>query len=525
MAAQTPDFFRARLDAMIDLRHPLAVLATRLPWAALAATLSPLLQKAAREHEIPDHVDLLGAHGNTLVIAGASPAGRPRLPIRLMCSLLYLKHAFNLSDEQLCERWAENVVWQYFSGMDYYEPRLPCDATQIGRFRADMGESGLEAILKATIDAAVVMKAIKAAEFERVIVDTTVQEKAIAYPTDARLLEIARHHLVKAAKACGIRLRQTFAKEGKALRFKSGGYAHAKQFKRLKRVVKRQRTIVGILIREVRVKLGALVAATNTSASANTAAVAATGKALPLPSTPGTPSAIGPLTVLLERAERICTQTRHSKNKLYALHAPEVECISKGKARHRYEFGVKVSLAITHKQGLMVGAKRFTGNPFDGHTLKAQLTQSNGLIAASGKRVKQAVVDLGYRGVDQDNPDVEVMHRGRIKSMSEAEKTVLKRRQAVEPAIGHTKHDHGMLRCYLKGSIGDALHAISCAAGYNIRWLMRAIMRLGLKGLFALVFLVLARSSLRRFASTAGSIGLRIRSRQDHVTLPAYSAC
>jgi transposase, IS5 family len=501
MTAQTPDFFRARLDAMIDLRHPLAVLATRLPWAALTATISPLLAKAAREHEIPDHVDLLGVHGSTLVVAGVSPAGRPRLPTRLMCALLYLKHAFNLSDEELCERWAENVVWQYFSGMDYYEPRLPCDATQIGRFRTDMGEAGLEAILKATIDTAVVMKAIKAAEFERVIVDTTVQEKAIAYPTEARLLEIARHHLVKAAKVCGIRLRQTFAKEGKTLRFKSGGYAHAKQFKRLKRVVKRQRTLVGILIREVRAKLGVLDATTNT----NTAMVVATDKALPLPSSPNTPSAIGALT----------------KNKLYALHAPEVECISKGKARNRYEFGVKVSLAITHQQGLMVGAKRFTGNPFDGHTLAAQLTQTNGLIAASGKVVRQAVVDLGYRGVDKDNPDVEVIHRGRIKSMSEAEKTVLKRRQAIEPAIGHTKHDNGMLRCYLKGSVGDALHAISCAAGYNICWLLRAIMRLGLKGLFALVFLAVARAILQRFASTT----LPVSPQQDYAMLPVHFVC
>jgi transposase, IS5 family len=219
---------------------------------------------------------------------------------------------------------------------------------------------------------------------------------------------------VKAAKACGIRLRQTFAEEGKQLRFKSGGYAHAKQFTRLKRVVKRQRTIVGILIREVRAKLSALDTATHT----NTAAVIATGKAVTLLASLPSPSALGKLTSLLARAEQIRTQTRHTKNKLYALHAPEVECISKGKARNRYEFGVKVSLAITHQQGLMVGAKRFTGNPFDGHTLNAQLKQTNGLIAASGKVVKEAVVDLGYRGVDQDNVGVDVIHRGRIKSMS-----------------------------------------------------------------------------------------------------------
>jgi transposase, IS5 family len=515
MAAQTSDFFRARVDAMIDLQHPLAVLATRLPWAALTAALSPLQAKATREQLVPDHVDLLGAHHSTLLVAGASPAGRPRLPVRLMCSLVYLKHAFNLSDEQLCERWAENVVWQYFSGMDYYEPRPPCDATQIGRFRTDIGEFGLEAILKATIDTAVVMKAIKAVEFERVIVDTTVQEKAIAYPTDARLLEIARHRIVKAAKACGIRLRQTFAKEGKALRFKSGGYAHAKQFKRLKRVLKRQRTIVGILIREVRSRLTAQATAPGSTT-------------LPSPHAPsalGALSALGKLTTLLERAEQIRTQTRHSKHKLYALHAPEVECISKGKARNRYEFGVKVSLAITHQQGLMVGAKRFAGNPFDGHTLAAQLVQTNDLIAASGTVVRQAVVDLGYRGVDKDNPDVEVIHRGRIKSMSAAEKQVLKRRQAVEPAIGHTKHDNGMIRCHLKGSVGDALHAISCAAGYNIRWLMRAVMRLGLKGLFARVFRVVAHLISRQHAATARLTMQRMLAQQDRAVLVAHCAC
>jgi len=487
MAGQTADFFRARIDAMIDLRHPLAVLATRLPWAQIETALAPLLQKAAREHEVPDRVDLFGSSGSAVVVAGVSPAGRPRLPIRLMCSLLYLKHAFNLSDEELCERWAENVIWQYFSGMDYYETRLPCDATQIGRFRTDIGEAGMEIILKATIDTAVATKAIRPAEFERVIVDTTVQEKAIAYPVDARLLEIARHQIVKAAKGCGIHLRQSFAKEGKMLRFKSGGYAHAKQFKRLKRTLKRQRTIVGILIREVRAKMSAAADATGNAQAA----------AKPRSATAG-----AKLTTLLERAERIRTQQQKDKNKLYALHAPEVECISKGKARNRYEFGVKVSLAVTHKQGLMVGAKRFAGNPFDGHTLKAQLAQCDALTKEVGKPVKQAFVDLGYRGVDKDNPGVEVVHRGRIKSMSRAEKKLLKRRQAIEPAIGHTKHDHRMIRCYLKGTLGDALHAISCAAGYNIRWLMRAILRLGLKGLLALAFLAAARSNTTSIRST-----------------------
>ena len=474
---QTVDFFRARLDAMIDLRHPLAVLATRLPWSQIEADLAPIWRRNVREGIAPDGEDLFGS-GGVLAAAGVSYAGRSRLPIRLMCSLLYLKHAFNLSDEETCERWGENVVWQYFSGREYYEPRLPCDATQIGRFRTDIGEAGMQAILKATIDTAVTSKAIKPAEFERIIVDSTVQEKAIAYPVDSRLLEIARYKIVVHAKRCGISLRQSFAKEGKTLKRKAGGYAHAKQFKRLHRTVKRQRTIVGKLIREVRSRLS--------TGAFNVAAA---------------PTTLVALSILLERAERIRTQQPKDKNKLYALHAPEVECISKGKARNRYEFGVKVSLAVTHKQGLIVGAKRFVGSPYDGHTLAAQISQSNDLIKSTGSEVKQAFVDLGYRGVDADNPGVEVVHRGRIKSMSERQKRQLKRRQAIEPAIGHVKHDNRMIRCYLKGSIGDALHAMSCAAGYNIRWLMRAIMRLGLRGLFAFAFLASWLTERRRSGS------------------------
>ena len=161
-----------------------------------------------------------------------------------------------------------------------------------------------------------------------------------------------------------------------------------------------------------------------------------------------------------------------------------MECISKGKARNPYEFGVKVSLVVTHKQGLMVGARSFPGNPYDGHVLSAQLEQTTNLLQDQGRSPKQVIVDLGYRGVDADNPGVQIIHRGKYKSLSDQDKRLLKRRQAIEPLIGHTKADHRMDRCWLQGAVGDALHALGCAAGYNIRWLLRAITRLGLKGLF-----------------------------------------
>ncbi len=484
----TPDFFRSRLDAMIDLQHPLTVLARQLPWDRIEQTLAPKFlhqDRAARQVVIGD---LLGQH-QVEFGGGISKAGRPRLPIRLMVSLAYLKNAFNLSDEELVLRWSENVQWQFFSGMAYYEPRLPCDATQIGRFRRLLGEDGLEQLLKATIETAVEIEAIKPAELERVIVDSTVQSKAIAHPVDSRLLEIARHKVVSAAKRAGISLKQTYAHEGKTLRRKAGGYAHAKQFKRLRKAVKRQRTILGVVMREVKRKLDAdRTAVAQGSAPAHE---------------PSSCNALSNLGVLLERAERIRTQQRNTKNKLYALHAPEVECISKGKARNPYEFGVKVSLAVTHKQGLMVGARSFPGNPYDGHVLSAQLEQTTNLLQDLKRMPKQVIVDLGYRGVDADNPGVQIIHRGKYKSLSEHEKKLLKRRQAIEPLIGHTKSDHRMDRCWLQGAVGDALHALSCAAGYNIRWLLRAIARLAAKRLFCAlsgVFLWL-RISVARLAN------------------------
>ena len=250
----TDDFFRARLDAMIDLKHPLAVLSRRMPWVQIESALAPAFARKQRDGIEVQDSDMFGP---TVAVAGGSRinAGRPRLSIRLMAALLYLKHAYNLSDEELVERWAENVVWQYFSGQTYYEPKLPCDATQVGRFRTAIGEAGVEELLKATIDTAVATRAIKPVEFERIIVDSTVQEKAIAHPVDSRLLEIARAKVVQAAKHAGISLKQTFVKEGKELRRKAGGYAHAKQFKRLRRTVKRQRTILGSVMREIQRKL------------------------------------------------------------------------------------------------------------------------------------------------------------------------------------------------------------------------------------------------------------------------------
>jgi IS5 family transposase len=319
-----------------------------------------------------------------------------------------------------------------------------------------------------------------------VIVDSTVQHKAIAHPTDSRLLETARAKLVEAAKDAGVDLKQTFAKEGKELGRKAGRYAHARQFKRMRRAIKRQRTIVGRLQREIERKASAIAVAVRQA-----------------------------LSETLDKAARIVAQSAQRKAqggqpKLYAWHAPEVDCISKGKARQPYEFGVKVGIASTLQGNLIVGARAFHGNPYDGHTLNEQLEQATILMQDSVAKPATAFVDLGYRGVDADNPDVHIVHRGKAKRISEQERKLLRRRQAIEPIIGHLKSDHRMDRCHLKGEQGDRLHAVLCAAGYNIRWLLRMIVKKGVTFLRS-VFLCLQQASVLGRSWVAAAIAWVIR--------------
>ncbi|BAO83026.1 transposase and inactivated derivatives, IS5 family [Serpentinimonas maccroryi] len=468
----TDDFFRSRIDHMIDLRHPLAVLSSRMPWQQIEASVAHLFVRKARAGVAMPELDLFGEAPAPQ--ARKNNAGRPRVALRIMIALLYLKHAFNESDEGVVERWGETPTWQFFSGQAYFEHRRPCDASTLVKFRQLLGDEGVEELLAQTVNVAVALKLIQPQELEQVIVDSTVQHKAIAHPTDSKLLETALVKLVEVAKQAGIELKQTYAKEGQALGCKAGRYAHAKQWRRMKHTIKRQRTIVGRLQREVQRK-----AATTLNAVSSAVQQA--------------------LQTMLERAAQIVEQSGQKKSKdgkpkLYSLHAPEVSCINKGKSRQPYEFGVKVGIASTAQHNLIVGAKAFHGNPYDGHTLAPQLEQAAILMQDTGSKPSTAVVDLGYRGVDADNPDVRIVHRGKSKRLTQAERELLKRRQAIEPIIGHLKQDHGMGRCHLKGELGDRLHAVLCAAGYNIKWLLRMIAQKGVAFLGSL-FLCLRRGS------------------------------
>ena len=457
----TEDFYRLRLDHMIDLRHSLAVLSSRMPWQQIEASVSHIFSGKVRSGKKLSGIDLFGEQ--IQMSAVKSHAGRPRVPLRTMIALLYLKHAFNESDEGVVQRWSETPVWQFFGGRAYFDPTLPCDSTTLVKFRTLLGEDGVEELLAQTITAAVNMKLISPKELATVVVDSTVQSKAIAHPTDSKLLEIARQKLVAAAKDAGIDLKQTFAKEGLLLRFKAGRYAHAKQFKRMGRAIKRQRTIVARIARQMERGASALTQAVRDALQGS-----------------------------LAKARQIVAQAASRKNtgsapKLYAWHAPEVECIAKGKSKTPYEFGVKVGIAATLKHNLIVGARSFAGKPYDGHTLHEQLEQASILMQETGQKPQTAYVDLGYRGVDADNPDIAIKHRGKFKTLTDQERKLLKRRQAIEPIIGHLKADHRMDRCYLKGEQGDRLNAVLCAAGYNIKWLLRMIAKKGvafLRGLY-----------------------------------------
>jgi IS5 family transposase len=412
------DLFRSRLDQIIDMEHELVRLAGVVAW--------PLLDQ----------------HFGDMYTDGP---GQPPLPTRLMAGLSILKHTFDLSDEELVRRWVENPYFQYFCGEEFFRHTAPFDRSSLSRWRTRMGEARLEILLQESLTIAVKTEAIEVEDLSKVIVDTTVQEKAVAFPTDAKLANRARVKLVKLANEHGLKLRQGYPRVGKLALMKHQRYAHAKQFKRARRELRRLKTYLRRVIRDVERQV----------------------KKAPL---------LEPIfRPMLFLAQCVHDQQRGQRGpKVYSLHAPEVECIGKGKAHRPYEFGVKVSIVTTVAPSrggqFVLAAKALPGSPYDGHTLSAVIPHVEGIV---GNEIKRIIADKGYRGHGLPAPyDMRVFVSQQKRGVTPAIKRELKRRSAVEPVIGHLKSDHRMDRNFLIGSEGDAANAVLAAVGYNFARLL-----------------------------------------------------
>lgn len=415
------DLLRSRLDAIIDMDHALVKLSRTIDWSFLEERFGAVYE---------------------------DKPGRPPLPTRLMAGLAILKHTYDLSDEVLCERWVENPYYQFFCGEEFFQHRLVFDRSSLTRWRQRMGEEKLQALLQESLAVATRTEAIRPSDLNRVIVDTTVQPKNVMFPTDARLLNRAREILVRLAKGAGIKLRQSYGRVGKFALIKHQRYAHAKQFKRANRALRTLRTYLGRVIRDIARKLEGNVGLLHGIA----------------------------LDRMLALARRVLDQKQRQRGpKVYSLHAPEVECIGKGKAHRPYEFGVKVSVATTlsHAKGgqFVTHVKALPGNPYDGHTLKTVIPEMEALI---GNIIERLLGDKGYRGHNAP-PDYKfrVFISGQKRRVTPKIKRELRRRSAIEPVIGHLKSEHRMGRNYLWHRQGDAANAVLAAAGYNFRRLIR----------------------------------------------------
>lgn len=403
------DLLRPRLIDMIDLRHELVTLSALIDWEVF-------------EREW----------------AGFFPSqkGRPTTEPRLAAGLLYLQNACSLSDEAVVARWVENPYYQHFTGEVFFQHRPPIDPSSLTRWRGRSGEEGVEWLLTQTIRAGQKSGVIDEDSVKRAAVDTTVMEKNIAHPTDAWLYARARDKLVALAQEAGVELRQSYARLAPRLAPQVGRYAHAKQIKRMRKALKKPKGYTGRVMRDLRRQLDDIRE--------------------------------GGLRDRIIARPALVSQLLHQQpkgaDKIYALHEPEVDCISKGKARVRYKFGCKVSVTTTLDEGFVLGIRSFPGNPYDGHTLRPALEQ---VEIMTDQRPELAVADRGYRGHGEHK--TRVLISGTRRGMTLKLNADLHRRSAIEAEIGHRKIDGRLSRCSLKGTVGDALFTVLCACGHNIR--------------------------------------------------------
>lgn len=398
----------------LNPEDPLLALARKIDWGTLEKELAPCY----------------------------SEIGRPAKNIRLMAGLLMLKHIENLSDERVVEQWVRNPYFQAFCGEQFFQWKFPCDPSDLTYFRRRLGKLGSE-----TIFAASVVVHGKHAEESEVVVDTTVQEKNIAFPTDTKLHAKIIGKCVQIAKKAHVKLRRSYKKELRerlqTLRFHrspKNARAHQKARQRIK-------TMAGAIFRDVQRKLSHDMRAQ--------------------------------FAEQLAIFEKVLQQKKDDKRKIYSLHEPQVACIAKGKAHKKYEFGSKAGLVMTKTTAIIVGVSSFEGNPYDGDTLTELLA---GAARTTGVVPQKALCDRGFKGREKIGiTEIRTPVRGAGLDATEKQRNRKDygRRSAIEPVIGHVKHDHRLARCLLKGALGDAVNLFMAATAFNLKkWMRKAVERL-----------------------------------------------
>jgi IS5 family transposase len=408
-------FLHQGLPELLNPRQPLYQLAEKIPWSELEKEFSKL------------YVDF----------------GRPAKPIRLMTALLILKQMHTLSDDEAIQEWIENPYWQFFSGEVVFRWTPPCDSSEMTYFRRRIGEKGVEKIFQVSI-------ALhgKDAQESEVVIDTTVQEKNVTYPTDTKLYR-------KVIDACGqiarkeeIPLRQSYRRTVKKLHWTLRLKNHPRRYREANRAERKLKTIAGRLVREIERKL-----------SEEEKELYKTDLAL---------------------YHRILTQKKQDTDKVYSLHEPHVYCMSKGKAHRKYEFGTKAVVVTTKKHGVIVGAMSLPKNDYDGHTLGPALEQVQRLVGRAPTRV---LVDEGFKGKQRigDTEIIRPHHLRQKKSTAYSRKKIrhwFGRRASIEPRIGHLKSDYRLDRNYLKGEVGDSINVMLSAAASNFSLWIRKLKKI-----------------------------------------------
>lgn len=357
--------------------------------------------------------------------------GKPAKPIRLMVSLLILKQVRNLSDESVVEQWAENSYYQYFSGENCFCSNLPCVPTELVEFRKRIGTAGVELILKESIRVNG-----DDANDNNLSGDTTIQEKNITYPTDDKLYKKIIHKCQSIAEHEEIELRQSYTQTIKKLsivqrlRKNKGGDVKARK------ASKKVKTIAGRLVREIERKLS--------------------------------PQTLQHYINDLSLYNKILMQKKSDSNKIYSIHEPHVKCYTKGKQHKRFEFGSKVSILLTQKTGVIVGALNFNSTEHDSKTLPSALEQYYRL---TGNKATNIYLDRGYRGPKSVN-GVNIHTPKPDKNITKTKRKRHKRRAAIEPTIGHLKSDYRMNRNFLKGVTGDEMNVLLAASAMNFKRVM-----------------------------------------------------